>query len=175
MRGRDQVMLKVSVSEISRDVIKQLGIDLSGSNNYGSAVLAGATSNAFSAVGAASFDSAHTGGIDKRHHRYVAGDGASRRGPQPGRAQSDRNFRRNSDVHRRRRISTFPTACRAIRPARRRSANQQIDFKKFGVSLAFTPIVIADGRISLKVMTEVSDLSTENSITLAGAEFSSSR
>jgi pilus assembly protein CpaC len=42
----------------------------------------------------------------------------------------------------------------------------QIDFKKFGVSLAFTPIVLSDGRISLKVMTEVSDLSTENSLTL---------
>ena len=30
VRGRDQVMLKVSVAEVSRDVIKQLGIDLSG-------------------------------------------------------------------------------------------------------------------------------------------------
>ena len=42
----------------------------------------------------------------------------------------------------------------------------QIDFKKFGVSLVFTPVVLSEGRISLKVMTEVSDLSTENSITL---------
>ena len=30
VRGRDQVMLKVTVAEIQRDVIKQLGIDLSG-------------------------------------------------------------------------------------------------------------------------------------------------
>ena len=37
---------------------------------------------------------------------------------------------------------------------------QQIDFKKFGVSLNFTPVVLTEGRISLKVMTEVSDLST---------------
>ena len=42
----------------------------------------------------------------------------------------------------------------------------QIDFKKFGVSLVFTPIVLSEGRISLKVMTEVSDLSTENAMTL---------
>ena len=31
VRGRDQVMLKVTVAEVQRDVIKQLGIDLSGS------------------------------------------------------------------------------------------------------------------------------------------------
>jgi pilus assembly protein CpaC len=42
----------------------------------------------------------------------------------------------------------------------------QITFKKFGVSLVFTPVVLTEGRISLKVMTEVSDLSTENAMTL---------
>jgi pilus assembly protein CpaC len=42
----------------------------------------------------------------------------------------------------------------------------QISFKKFGVSLVFTPVVMSEGRISLKVMTEVSDISTENSLTL---------
>ena len=35
VRGRDQVMLKVTVAEVQRDVIKQLGIDLSGSLSYG--------------------------------------------------------------------------------------------------------------------------------------------
>jgi Bacterial type II and III secretion system protein len=30
----------------------------------------------------------------------------------------------------------------------------------------FTPVVLSEGRISLKVMTEVSDLSTENAMTL---------
>jgi pilus assembly protein CpaC len=43
---------------------------------------------------------------------------------------------------------------------------QQIDFKKFGVQLSFTPIVLAEGRIIVKVGTEVSDLSSENAITL---------
>ncbi|MBV8826562.1 MAG: secretin, partial [Hyphomicrobiales bacterium] len=44
-----------------------------------------------------------------------------------------------------------------------------IDFKKFGVSLNFTPVVLSEGRISLKVMTEVSDLSNENTLTLSGS------
>src|SRR3977135_3167279 len=38
-RGRDQVMLKVTLAEVRRDIIKQLGIDLSGSLNYGTAVV----------------------------------------------------------------------------------------------------------------------------------------
>ena len=42
----------------------------------------------------------------------------------------------------------------------------QIEFKKFGVSLNFTPVVLSEGRISLKVMTEVSDLSTDNALNL---------
>jgi pilus assembly protein CpaC len=41
-----------------------------------------------------------------------------------------------------------------------------ITFKKFGVSLDFTPVVLSEGRISLKVMTEVSDLSSQNSLTI---------
>ena len=43
----------------------------------------------------------------------------------------------------------------------------QIQFKKFGVGLNFTPVVLTEGRISLKVMTEVSELSNENALTLA--------
>jgi pilus assembly protein CpaC len=43
-----------------------------------------------------------------------------------------------------------------------------IAFKKFGVSLNFTPIVLTEGRISLHVMSEVSEVSTENSINISG-------
>jgi len=42
----------------------------------------------------------------------------------------------------------------------------QISYKKFGISLNFTPVVLSEGRISLRVMTEVSELSTDNAITL---------
>jgi pilus assembly protein CpaC len=42
-----------------------------------------------------------------------------------------------------------------------------VTFKKFGVSLNFTPVVLSGGRISLKVMTEVSDLSSNNALVIA--------
>jgi pilus assembly protein CpaC len=47
-----------------------------------------------------------------------------------------------------------------------RVCTTQIQFKKFGISLNFTPVVLTEGRISLRVMTEVSELSNDNSITL---------
>ena len=37
-----------------------------------------------------------------------------------------------------------------------------IEFKPFGVGLGFTPVVMSEGRISLKINTEVSEISTEN-------------
>ncbi len=36
-----------------------------------------------------------------------------------------------------------------------------IEFKPFGVGLAFTPVVLSEGRISLKVSTEISELSNQ--------------
>jgi pilus assembly protein CpaC len=42
---------------------------------------------------------------------------------------------------------------------------QTVSFKKFGISLNFTPVVLTEGRISLRVMTEVSEVSTENALT----------
>ncbi len=49
-----------------------------------------------------------------------------------------------------------------------------IEFKQFGVSLAFLPVVLDSGRISLKIATEVSSLSPEGaiSIPLAGSTVS---
>jgi pilus assembly protein CpaC len=41
---------------------------------------------------------------------------------------------------------------------------QTVSFKKFGISLNFTPVVLSEGRISLRVMTEVSEISSENAL-----------
>ena len=50
--GHDQVMLKVTVAEVKRTVIKQLGINLSGSLGYGTSVLNFNTTNPFPINGA---------------------------------------------------------------------------------------------------------------------------
>ena len=43
-----------------------------------------------------------------------------------------------------------------------------IEYKQYGVGLAFTPFVLADGRISMRVRPEVSELSNEGTIRLNG-------
>lgn len=39
--------------------------------------------------------------------------------------------------------------------------NVRLEFKQFGVGLGFTPVVLSEGRISLRISTEVSELSNE--------------
>ena len=165
VRGRDQVMLKVTVAEVQRDVIKQLGIDLTGTLGYGSSVLNFNNANPFPVGRPAA-------GQHQRHHRHAcsgdqrdaARDGARRRDPHAGRAEPDRDLRRNRQLPGRRRIPDSRRASPAIPTTR--NCQTQIQFKKFGVGLNFTPVVLSEGRISLKVLTEVSELSTENALTL---------
>ena len=49
VRGRDQVMLKVTLAEVQRSIIKQLGIDLSASMTYGTSVVKFTNNNPFTA------------------------------------------------------------------------------------------------------------------------------
>ena len=43
-----------------------------------------------------------------------------------------------------------------------------IEYRNFGVSLSYTPTVLANGRISMRVRPEVSELSTQGAVTLNG-------
>lgn len=43
-----------------------------------------------------------------------------------------------------------------------------VQYRKYGVSLSYTPTVLANGRISLRVRPEVSELSSEGAVTLSG-------
>jgi pilus assembly protein CpaC len=43
-----------------------------------------------------------------------------------------------------------------------------IEYKNYGVSLAYTPTVLANGRISIRVRPEVSELSSQGAVTLNG-------
>ncbi len=49
VRSRDQVMLKVTVAEVQRSIIKQMGIDLSAKLNYGNSVVTFNNANPFTA------------------------------------------------------------------------------------------------------------------------------
>jgi pilus assembly protein CpaC len=165
VRGRDQVMLKVTVAEVRRDVIKQLGVDLSGSINYGSAVVNLNTQNPFSATGQTLSNSSLGGTVKNVTATLRAMDRAG-----VLRTLAEPNLTAISGE-----TATFiaggefpiPNGLSCDTTKSPPVCQAQVDFKKFGVSLVFTPIVLSEGRISLKVMTEVSDLSTDNALTLA--------
>ncbi|WP_200844820.1 MULTISPECIES: type II and III secretion system protein family protein [unclassified Novosphingobium] len=43
-----------------------------------------------------------------------------------------------------------------------------VEYRKYGVSLSYTPTVLANGRISMRVRPEVSELSTQGAVSLGG-------
>ncbi len=45
-----------------------------------------------------------------------------------------------------------------------------VEYKTYGVGLTYTPTVLADGRISLRLRTEVSDISSQGAIRIGGLE-----
>lgn len=49
-------------------------------------------------------------------------------------------------------------------------AGTTIEYRKYGVSLAYTPTVLSNGRINLRIRPEVSELSTEGAIRIQGFE-----
>ena len=164
VRGRDQVMIKVTVAEVQRDVIKQLGIDLSGSFNSGTAVVNFNTNNPFSAYGQTLSNSsaAATLGNVTATLRAMERAGVVRTLAEPNVTVISGEtglFVAGGEFPVPNGLSCDTTRSPPV-------CQQQIDFKKFGVSLSFTPVVLSEGRISLKVNTEVSDLSSENAITL---------
>jgi pilus assembly protein CpaC len=164
VRGRDQVLLKVTVAEVRRDVIKQLGIDLSGSINYGTAVVNFNSTNPFSVTGQPLADSFIRGNFPSVNAtlRAMERAGVIRTLAEPNLTAisgETATFVAGGEFPIPNGLSCDTTRSPPI-------CQPQITFKKFGVSLVFTPVVLSEGRISLKVMTEVSDLSTENAMTL---------
>ncbi|MBS0249119.1 MAG: type II and III secretion system protein family protein [Proteobacteria bacterium] len=164
VRGRDQVMLKVTVAEVRRDVIKQLGVDLSGSFNVGNSALNLNTQNSFSAVGQTLSETAF--GVSWKGLtatlRAMDRAGVLRTLAEPNLTAisgETASFVAGGEFPIPNGLSCDTTKSPPV-------CQSQIDFKKFGVGLVFTPVVLSEGRISLKVMTEVSDLSTDNALTL---------
>ena len=171
VRGRDQVMLKVSVAEVRRDIIKQLGIDLSATMNYGTAVVNFNNANPFTA----------------NNGPLVPGNGLSASALSKGLPSVTATLRAMESagvVHTLAEpnltaisgeSATFisggefpiPTGvtCQTTTSGAIGQCVQTVSFKKFGISLNFTPVVLTEGRISLRVMTEVSEVSTENALT----------
>jgi pilus assembly protein CpaC len=154
VHGRDQVMLKVTVAEMQREVIKQLGVDLSGSVGSGTSVINFNNTNVFSAFGQTLAPSQVSGtwkGVTATL-RAMERAGIIRTLAEPtltAISGESAYFLAGGE---------FPIPGNYTCDPTTRSCQVQVQFKKFGVGLNFTPVVLGEGRISLKVMSEVSEL-----------------
>jgi pilus assembly protein CpaC len=171
VRGRDQVMLKVTVAEVRRDIVKQLGVDLSASMNYGTAAVVFNNSNPFTANSAplVSGNGLAAAALNKAGLPSVTATLRAMESAGVVRTLAEPNLTAISGES-----ATFisggefpvPTGvtCQTTTGGAIGQCVQTVSFKKFGISLNFTPVVLTEGRISLRVMTEVSEVSTENAL-----------
>jgi pilus assembly protein CpaC len=169
VRGRDQVMLKVTLAEVQRSIIKQLGIDLTASMSYGTSVVKFSNANPFTANSAPLVPtnalSAALGANPSvtATLRAMESAGVVRTLAEPNLTAisgESATFISGGEFP----IPTGVT-CQTTTGGTIGQCVQTVSFKKFGISLNFTPVVLTEGRISLRVMTEVSEVSTENALT----------
>ena len=160
IKARDQVMLKVTVAEVQRDVVKQLGINRR--LGYGNTVLNFNTDTPFSAgTGAISDTKFIPGWVNgsnsiKANVRAMEQAGLIRTLAEPNLTAisgETASFLAGGQ---------FPVTTRNCDTTG--LCTLSTIFKNFGVSLNFTPVVLSEGRISLKVMSEVSELSNEGAV-----------
>jgi pilus assembly protein CpaC len=187
IREETQVLLKVKVAEVQRNALKEFGVSLTGTgfldpagnaNAVGAPATAGIANTRFNqGLYAGSASSAGTSGttqppfglaqfayIGSNLFRFNSVINALER---EGfiRTLAEPNLTAVSGEHANILVGgEFPV------PVAQQNNTISIVFKQFGIALAFTPVVLDQNRISLKVATEVSALSSNGAIVLQGIQ-----
>jgi pilus assembly protein CpaC len=165
IRDRDQVMVKVTVSEVSRKAIKQLGINSTGEWKLGNFSVSPTIDNPFSLSPQALSASAITAGIGNTKNftlRALERAGMARVLAEPtvtAVSGESAKFTAGGEV-------PIPTGY-TCDPAKA-VCTLGVQYKPIGVALNFTPIVLSANKISMRIATEVTELDFENQIVLQG-------
>ena len=154
--GANQVNLRVRIAEVSRDVMKTLGVGLESLTNFGNfsfglmsgGGLVAAEQNAL-LTGFASGSTSVEGLIDAMEDEGLIT------------LLAEPNLTAMSGQE-----ASFLAGGEFPIPVAREDNELTIEFRSFGVGLAFTPTVLDNGRINLFVNPEVSSLSNVGAITL---------
>lgn len=205
VEAEEQVMLKVTVAEVQRSLMKQMGINLGGVLNAGNFSTTLLTENLLPltaaaglgrlpifGAGTAPYDPTSStppgctsagsicafntgpGGANTYGNSGLTG-GWSGSGGQIGAAV--RALERDGLI---RTLAEPNLTAVSGEPAKFLAGGEypvpvvdtvgalSVQYKEFGVGLAFTPIVLSEGRISLKIETEVSELTTQGAVVLSG-------
>lgn len=164
IRAKDQVMLKVTIVEMQRTAVKQLGINLSGAIAAGNFAASLATSNAFP-ISSTVNGGLGPNGLDPSLGWRSGADflsGTLRALEQNGmmRVLAEPTLTAVSGEE-----ASFLVGGEFPIPVSQDGGSITVSFKKFGISLGFVPVVLSEGRISLKVNTEVSEPTEERAVT----------
>lgn len=163
IQGEDQVQVKVKVAEVQRNVVKQLGINFSATDlTFGSLSLSASNILPYSVnngpVAPVEF------GLSSSSGGSAAAELAALEQTSLFKVLAEPTLSAISGES----ASFLAGGEYPVPTGKDQSGNVTIEFKPYGVALSMTPIVLSDGRISLHVKTEVSELSATQTLTLDG-------
>ncbi len=174
---REQVMLKVTVAEIQRESVRRLGVDLpqavasAGAFTFGKVIqnafpvsTAVAGSALFNPKGApllASGNALQTTANWNGNTATAMIQSLERVGL--GRTLAEPTLTAISGE-----TAKFLAGGEFPIPVATQDKTITVSWKQFGVNVAFTPFVLTEGRINLKISAEVSELSTQGSVSTGG-------
>lgn len=189
VEGEEQVMLRVTVAEVQREILKQLGVNLGAEINSGNFVTKLLTENALPLTAAAGLGRLPVPGIGTQGALSLFNTGAGGEGTFGNSglhgfgkvgssriAHTLRALERNGLVRTLAEPNLTAVSGESAKflaggeypiPVVGNDGGISVTFKEFGVGLAFTPVVMSAGRISLKIETEVSELTNAGSVTLS--------
>jgi pilus assembly protein CpaC len=162
IEGQDQVQLRVTVAEINRNIVKQLGIDLDTSIASGNFLAGIVPDQVFPVNGKMGTANAIGAGFDDGVSsinavlRALEVEGVIRTLAEPSLTAISGE------------AASFLVGGEFPIPTGRDEDGIRIEFKPYGVGLSFTPVVLSDGRISMRIKTEVSEMSSNGAIFAGG-------
>jgi pilus assembly protein CpaC len=172
--GEDQVTLKVTVAEVSRSVMKQLGVNMVGSGGA-SGITWGALTETYGGLGkplSASQFSIGGSGLDA-YFNAMEQSGVMKTLAEPtltAVSGEKATFRVGGEFNL---VTGLSTA--VSEDNQKGTKTYEISKVEYGIGLEFQPVVLSAGRISLKVRTQVSEPTTEASVPIGDTNMLSIR
>ncbi|MBU6155606.1 MAG: type II and III secretion system protein family protein [Alphaproteobacteria bacterium] len=167
IRSGEQVMLSVRVAEMQRTLSKQIGTNVYGSFDLGNGAPGSITNvNPFSLLGSALAPGSNIvlGEFDALGNAISPAAAVIRAFERSGmiKTLAEPNLTAISGES----AKFLAGGEYPVPVGRDQDGNITLEFKPYGVGLGFTPVVLSDGRISLRISTEVSELSAEDALIL---------
>lgn len=196
VEGEEQVMLKVVVAEVQRELLKQFGINLAADINAGNFTWSLLTANALPLTTAAGLGALPVPGVSTAIGEiaedscaattcfYNSGPSGTFGNSGTVTGWSNGDYRIGKAMRALERDGLIRTLAEpnltAISgepakflaggefpiPVKDANGQTSVTFKEFGVGVAFTPTVLSEGRISLKIESEVSELTNVGAVVI---------